>query len=120
MSSADADEMFSCDGCGNMMSGKCGSKWYRCTLCDIDICKMCKIVQDFHIHHKLCISNFTCPGDMSSPYCDGCGQNFESTDHVYQCQQCKDFILCQWCKYKDYHGTHQSKKVSIKEYMSEL
>ncbi len=36
------DEVFSCDGCGCMMSGSPGTKWYRCTECvDLDICESC-------------------------------------------------------------------------------
>ena len=35
----------------------------------------------------------TCPEDMSSPYCDGCGLSFDAKSNVYQCQQSKHIIF---------------------------
>ncbi len=45
INSSDSDDEFSCDGCGCMMSGSPGTKWFRCTECgDLDICRTCQYI----------------------------------------------------------------------------
>ena len=120
------DEMFSCDWCGTMMSGKPGSVWFRCTYCDKDMCDSCQQKElQCHVHHRKLISNFTCPEDMSMPWCDACGSNFDINNAetvVIQCERCEDFILCMRCFRKQYHSMDRQfcRRISIHQYMSEV
>ncbi len=110
------DEVFSCDGCGCMMSGSPGTKWYRCTECvDLDICESCH-KKDFHIEHRSQISAFTCPQNMDDAWCDACGKMFKVSDKkeiLHQCQICEDYVLCSTCRSHSFHKRHKESMLCV-------
>ncbi len=119
---SNSDDEFSCDGCGCMMSGDPGTKWFRCTECgDLDICESCH-QDDFHKEHRSYISGFTCPKNLDDPWCDACGKMFRMHDNnaiLHQCQICEDYILCSVCKRQSFHNIHKTslKTLHVQEYI---
>ncbi len=120
--SSDSDEEFSCDGCGCMMSGAPGTKWFRCTECgDLDICETCHH-NNFHTEHKPHMSAFKCPKDLDDPYCDACWKMFDIDDSnaiLHYCQICQDYVLCSVCKRKSFHNKHRQcfRTILVQEYI---
>ena len=110
------DQVFSCNGCGEMMSGLPGTKWYRCTECiDIDICESCHN-KDFHNMHRSQISAFTCPQDIEEAWCDACGKMFTASDMkvvIHQCKICEDYVLCSNCRRNSFHERHKESMTSV-------
>ncbi len=58
-SNNDSSGTHTCDGCGCMINGNHGSKWYCCTYCgDADFCFTCN-QKDIHSKHKAYLQMFT-------------------------------------------------------------
>ena len=84
-------------------------KWCKCTLCyDFNICLQC-METNKHFKHKKYLHLFIDYDPSGNvPYCDSCGTLFtqESNGHVFQCESCEDYALCEQCKMEGMHRQH--------------